>query len=135
MHPARHFDGAAKGDFTIALREVQITDRQATTLHIHRKKHAGAARQVLDVAVAAMLAGRHGAGAFGRCAIPVSALQGAHVGGLGRGRIGQRRHPVGVGVDQGLFAPVPGVQQFFVWQAAYQAGVDQPREVHAGNMA
>jgi hypothetical protein len=58
----------------------------------------------------------------------------AHVSRLGRGRIGQRRHAVRVGVDQRLFAAVPGIQQLLVGQAADQAGMDQAREVHAGNM-
>ncbi|MNX47435.1 hypothetical protein D3C86_779880 [compost metagenome] len=135
MHPARHFNGAAEGDFAIALRKVQIPHRQAAALDVDRKEHAGPARQVLDVAVAAVLAGRHRTCAFGRCAIAVGALQGAHVSRLGRGRIGQRRHAIGVGVDQCLFAPVPRVQQLFVGQAADQAGMNQPREIHARNMA
>ncbi|MNV69824.1 hypothetical protein D3C71_1627530 [compost metagenome] len=135
MHPARHFDRAAERDFPIALREVQIAHRQPAALYVHREEHAGAARKVLDVAIAAVLARRHRARALARGLVAVRALQRAHVGRLGRGRIGQRRHAIGVGVDQRLFAPVPRVQQLFVGQAADQAGMDQPREIHAGNMA
>jgi hypothetical protein len=82
-----------------------------------------------------MLARRHRARALCRRAVALRALQGAHVRGLGRRRIGQRRHALGIGIDQRLFAPVPGIQQLLVGQAADQPGVDQPREIHAGNMA
>ncbi len=135
MHPARHFDRAAERDFAIALREVQIADRQAAAVDVHREEHPGAARQVLDIAVAAVLARRHGTCALGCCAVAVSSLQCAHVGRLGRGRVRQRRYTVGVGVDQCLFAPVPRLQQLLVGQATDQARVDQTREIHPGDMA
>ncbi|KAG0924401.1 hypothetical protein G6F31_019127 [Rhizopus arrhizus] len=54
---------------------------------------------------------------------------------LGRRRIRQRRHTVGIGIDQRLLAPVPGVQQLLVGQAADQSRMDQAGEIHARNMA
>ncbi len=65
VQPAGHFDGAAEGDLAVALAEVQIAHREPAAGHIDREVDLRAARQILDVAIAAMLARRHGAGAFG----------------------------------------------------------------------
>jgi len=65
MHPAGHFDGAAKGDFAVALAEVQVAHRQPGALDIDREEDLRAAGQILDIAVTAMLTRRHGARAGG----------------------------------------------------------------------
>ena len=66
MQPARHLDGAAEGDLAVALGEVEVAHREPGALHVDREVDLRAARQVLDVAVAAVLARRHRARAFGR---------------------------------------------------------------------
>ncbi len=78
-----------------------------------------------------MLARRNRARPLARCAVAVGALQGPHVRGLGCWRIGQRRHAIWIGIDQGLLAPVPFVQQLSVRQAADQPRMDKAREIDA----
>lgn len=98
LHPALHH-GEVDGDYTrhlnraternlaIALREVQITNGELGALHVHGKVDLAAARQVLDVTVAAVLrATGHGTSAlfadflFDRCV----RATGMDVLGLGR---------------------------------------------------
>jgi hypothetical protein len=52
---AGHLDGAAKRDLPVALRKVQVADGELGPLDVHRQIHFGPAREVLDVAVAAVL--------------------------------------------------------------------------------
>ena len=61
---AGHLDGAAEGDLAVALREVDVAHREAAALHVDGEVDLRAAREVLDVAVAAVLARRHGARAL-----------------------------------------------------------------------
>src|ERR1700735_3203733 len=70
MQPAGHLDGAAERDLAVALAEMQIPHGEAAALHIDREVDFRSARQVLDVAIAAMLARRHGAGALGADLFP-----------------------------------------------------------------
>ena len=130
VHPAGHFDGAAEGDFAIALAEVQVTHRQPGAVHIHREEDLRAAGQILDVAVTAMLTRWHGARAGQRGQVAGLALHLAHVRGRRHRCVGQGRHASRVGVDQLLLALVPVGQHLVVRQAADQTGVDQPGEVH-----
>src|SRR5450830_2107737 len=65
VYPASHFDGAAKGDFAVTLAEVQVAHRQPGAVDVDREEDLRAARQVLDIAVTAMLTRRHGARARG----------------------------------------------------------------------
>ncbi|EAY64674.1 conserved hypothetical protein [Burkholderia cenocepacia PC184] len=135
MHPAGHFDRAAERDLAVALAEVQVADRQARAIHVHGEKHLRAARQILDVAIAAMLARRHRARALRGGLVARVARELAHVRGGRERRIRERRHALGRGGDQAGFARVPGFQQSRIGQAADQAGVNQAREIHARNMA
>ena len=43
VHPSGHFNGAAEGDFTVALAEVQVAHGQASAIHINGEEHLGAA--------------------------------------------------------------------------------------------
>ncbi len=135
MHPAGHLDGAAEGDLAIALAEVQVAHAQTGAVHIDGEEHLGTARQILDVAVAAMLARRHGACAFGGGLVARLALHLAHVGGGGVGRVGQAGDAVGVGGDEAGLALIPAGQHLGVGQAADQSRVDEACEVDAGDVA
>ena len=127
-----NLDGAAEGDLAIALAEVQVAHAQAGAIHIDGEEHLGAARQILDVAVAAVLARRHGARAFGGGLVAGLAAHLAHVGRAGRRRVGQAGHAVGVGGDEGALALVPHLQHGPVRQAADEAGMDEAGEVTPG---
>lgn len=50
----RHLDGAAEGDLPVPLREVQVADGEFGARNVHGEVDFGAAREVLDVAVAAV---------------------------------------------------------------------------------
>ena len=114
---------------------MQITHREARAIDIDRKIHLGAARQILDVAVAAMLARRHRACALGgRLGLGI-ARQLTHVGRARKRWIGKARHAVRIGFDQILFALIPEIEHLLVGQATDQAGMNQARIVHARNMA
>lgn len=116
---ARHLNGAAERNLAVALREVQIADRELGTLDMDREVHLAAAREVLDVAVAAVLrAAGDGAGTLLADFLfdVVACGTGVHVLGLGR-----HRH-VAVHVracfDQTGFALVPGLEDFGRGRAA-----------------
>ena len=135
MQPTGHFDRAAEGDFAIALREVQIAHRKTAAGHINREIHFRAARQVFDVAIAAMFARRHRARAFSRSLVAGFALHAAHMRGRAERWIGEAGHTLRIGGDQRGLALVPGREQFRIGQTADQAGMDQAGKIHAGNMA
>lgn len=62
---ACHFNGAAKGNLAVALAKVQVADAEFGAGNVHREVDFGAAREVLDVAVAAVFgAARDRARAF-----------------------------------------------------------------------
>src|SRR4029079_16753953 len=88
MKPARHFDGAAEGDFAVALAEMQVAHREAATGNVDREEYLRASRQVLDVAIAAVLARRHGAGALGAYLCLGIALGSTGVSGCPAPRVG-----------------------------------------------
>ena len=135
MQPAGHLDRAAEGDFAVALAEVQIAHRETAAGHIDREVDLRAARQILDVAIAAMFARRHGAGALGADFGLGIALGAAGMRGRRERRIGEARHAGRIGRDQRGLALVPVRQHFRIGQAADQAGMDQAGKVHAGNVA
>src|SRR5206468_6597893 len=56
-----HLDGSAEGDLAVTLREVEIAAGELGARNVHRIEDAAAPGEVLDVVVAAVLAGRHGA--------------------------------------------------------------------------
>src|SRR5690606_18455771 len=83
---AAHLDGAAEVDLAVALAEVQVATGEQGVLHVHRVEDAAAAAEVLDVVVAAVLPGRHGAGA-----LPGDRLRRRAGGGAGQHAVGERR--------------------------------------------
>jgi hypothetical protein len=82
-----------------------------------------------------MLARRHGARPFRADFRLGVAFRAAAMRRRGERRIGKSRHPRRVGRDQLGFARVPFRQQLRIGQTADQAGVDEARKTHAGNMA
>lgn len=50
----RHLNSATERNLTITLREVKIADAEFSTLDMHREIYFRAAREVLDIAIAAM---------------------------------------------------------------------------------
>jgi hypothetical protein len=59
---AAHLDRTAEGDLAVALAEVQVTGGELAAVDEHRQEDPGAAGEVLDVLVAAVLPRRRGAG-------------------------------------------------------------------------
>src|SRR5258705_4258425 len=59
VNPASHFDRATERDFAVSLRPVDVAHRKPAAFHVDGEVNARAARQVLNVAVATMLARRH----------------------------------------------------------------------------
>lgn len=51
---AGHLDGAAEGNFAVALREVQVANREFGAGNVHGEIYFAAAAEVFDVAVSAM---------------------------------------------------------------------------------
>src|SRR5262249_19054218 len=132
---ARHLDGAAEGDLAIALREMKVAGRESRAFDIDRKIHSAAARQVFDVAVSAMFTRRDGAHCLLRRLVQLRALHLAkdHPSRIGRER--QRRHPMGIGLDECPLAFVPGRQQFMRGRTADDAGMGDAGEPDARNVA
>ena len=110
MQPARHLDRAAEGDLAVALAEMQVAHRETAAGNIDREVNLRAARQVLDVAISAMLARRHGARAFRRGLRLGVALQATHMRGRTERRIGKRRDAGRIGGDEADFAGIPFFQ-------------------------
>src|ERR1700728_1417865 len=134
VDPSSHLDGATEGDLAVTLAEVKVAHRQAGALYINRKKDLRAARQILDIAVAAMLARRNGARAFGRNLVFHVALGSTAMRRGRERRISQRWHTGWIGVDECLFAGIPGFEHFLVRQAADQARMDEAGKADARNM-
>ncbi len=134
VDPAGHLDRAAEGDLAVALREVQVADDDAAALDIDRQVDAAAAAQVLDVAVAAVLTRRHGAGTLAPGLLERRALELAENDVLRVRRQRQRRHALRVGSDQRRLAVVPALEQLMRGQTADDAGVGQAGKAQVGNM-
>ena len=132
---AGDLDGSAEGDLAVALGEVQVAHAELGALDVHGQVHFAAARQVLDVAVAAVF-GTAGDGAralfanLGLCLLVRGA--GVHAlwfGGLGDDAFESR------GGDKFGFAPVPFCEDLRGWRAAEDAWVDETSELDAGDVA
>jgi hypothetical protein len=109
----RHLNGTTERDFTIALRKMQITDRELCTFHMHRQVHLAAAREILDIAVATMFwATRHSARAFFTDFLFDVCVGTTGVHALGLGRQGDVAVHVRAGFDQAGFALVPDLKDF-----------------------
>src|ERR1700722_3359736 len=134
MQPAGHLDRAAEGDFAVALAEMQVAHRETAARHVNREVDLRTARQILDVAVAAMFARRDRAGTLGGdLGLDVTfGLAGMRC--RGEWRVSQRRNARRIGGDQRRLALVPFCQQLRIGQTADQAGMHEAREIDAGYM-
>ncbi|KAH9841297.1 Thromboxane-A synthase, partial [Teratosphaeria destructans] len=133
---AGHLDGAAEGDLAVALAEVQVADGEFGAGDVDGEVDLAAAREVLDVAVAAVFgAAGDGAGALAADAVLEvgGGLAGVHVAGL-RGQ-GDVAGEVGVGGDELGLAGVPGVEDVGARGAAEDAWVDEAGEFDARDVA
>ena len=122
-----HLDGAAEGDLAVTLGEVQVAAGELGARNVHGIEDAAAPGEVLDVVVAAVLAGRHRAGALPADTLGLTAPQRPGQDPVLERRQRQRRHPVRVAVDQRLLAAVPLRQQ-----RRRRGGAEQPRVRDAG---
>jgi hypothetical protein len=115
----RHLNSTTKRNLAVALREMQIPNRKLRPLDMHRQVHLASAREVLDVAVAAVFgAAGDRAGAF-----LADFFFGGGVCGSGVDVLGLRGHGdvavhVRAGLDQAAFAFVPGREDFGRGRAA-----------------
>mmetsp|Transcript_20753 Transcript_20753/g.67150 ORF Transcript_20753/g.67150 Transcript_20753/m.67150 type:complete len:531 (-) Transcript_20753:214-1806(-) len=153
LKEARHLDCTAEGDLAVALREVHVAHRQVGARHEDGQIERAAARQVLDVAIPAVLTAGHRARRLGRDAVPHRV--GAHLAGavaeLAEHRAalvwqaGERPCvAVAAGcllcrraffVHQCLLALVPHGQQLGRRGGPNQPRVDEPSEAHARDVA
>src|SRR4029078_1722048 len=83
-----HVEGAAESDFAIALREVEIARGEPRTFYIDGEIDPGATRQVLDIAVAAVLTRRGGAHGLFRRLLQLRSL---HMAEDDAGRVRRQR--------------------------------------------
>ena len=135
---AGHFDGAAKGDFAVALGEVQVANAEFGAFDVHGEVDFAATAEVFNVAVSAVL-GAAGDGSRAFFAhlgfdVPRSAAR-VHVlrlRGLGNDFFEFLRR---VGVDELSFAAVPLGENFGRWGTAQNTRVDETRESDMGNVA
>jgi hypothetical protein len=132
----RHLNSATERNLAIALREMQIADGELRSLHVHGKVHFAATRQVLDIAVAAVL----GAPWNRASALFADFLFGCFVCAAGVHILGLRGESyvavhVRAGFDQAGFALVPGVEDFGRGRAAEDSWVDEAGEFDAGDVA
>ena len=133
-HPS-HLNRAAERNFTIPLREMEITDAELGTRDVHRQVHLAATREVLDVAIAAVL---RAAGDRAR-ALAADLLfdigrraAGMYVGGIRRLR--DDAVHVRARLDQLALALVPRREDFRRRRAPEDPRVDEPCEAHAGDV-
>lgn len=132
---AGHFDGAAEGDFAVALGEVEVADGEFGAGDVHGEEDAGAAGEVLDVAVAAVFgAAGDGAGALPADFVFDGAGGGAGVDVLGFGGLGDDAVEGGGG-DQFGFAAVPFRQDFGAGGTTDDSRVDEAGEADVGDVA
>ena len=132
----RHLNGATERNLAIALREMQIPNRELGPLDMHRKVNLAAARQVFDVAVAAVLRAtgdRAGALVADFLFDVVARGSGVHI--LGLRRLCDVAVHVRARFDQAAFALVPSCEDFGGGRAAEDAWVDEAGEFDAWDVA
>lgn len=132
----RHLNSATERNLAIALREMQIPNRELGPLDMHRKVNLAAARQVFDVAVAAVLrATRDRAGALVADFLFDVVARGSGVHILGLRRLCDVAVHVRARFDQAAFALVPSCEDFGGGRAAEDAWVDEAGEFDAWDVA
>ena len=135
MDPSGHLDGSAEGDFAIPLREVVVAHGELGALHIDREIDPRAARNVLDVAVPAMLTRWNCARGFLARLFELRAFQAAEQHAFGRRRQVQKAAP---GRDWSRSAPLPLVpsrQELMARRAADKPGMGDGSKANLRNMA
>ena len=134
VHPARHLDRAAKGDFTVPLGEVIVAHGELGAGDVDREVDPRAPRDVLDVAVAPVLARRDRAR---RLLCRLRQFRAGHVSEndarLQR-RQRERRYAIGVRRDKLGLAAVPLRKQAVGRRASDQPGMGDAREADTGDM-
>ena len=108
-----YLNRSTERNLAIALREMQVPNRELGPLDMHRQVNLAAARQVLDIAVAAVFraTGDSSSTLFADFVLNVVARgSGVHV--LGLGRVRDVAVHVRAGFDQAAFALVPGCEDF-----------------------
>ena len=130
-----HFDGAAKGNLAVALREVEIADAEFGSRDVDGEVGFAASAEVLDVAVASVLGSAwHCPGAFSSdfgldpvcCAACMHTLR---LGGEGHGTFKGRR------ADQFCLSAVPLVKHLLGWRATKDARMNEAGKANARNVA
>src|ERR1700730_14979339 len=135
INPAGHFDRATESDFAVALRPVNVAHREAAALHIDWEVDARAARQVLDVAVAAMLAWRHRPPCLLGRVLRLLSSHLPHQRRIGVRRCQQGWNAIWIGGEQLGFALVGAFEKLAIGQAPDQPLVDHAGPAHARYMA
>lgn len=132
---AGHLDGAAEGDFAVALREVEVADAELGARDVDGEEDFAAPAQVFDVAVAAVLR----AAGDGPCALFADfvfqlAGCGARVDVLRLGWLGDDALEFGCADEMG-FAAVPLGEDFGRGSTAEDAWMDETGESQMRDMA
>src|SRR5829696_7567254 len=135
VYVAGHLDGPAEGDLTVPLREVQVPHRELGAVDVHREVDARPDREVFDVDVTAMLARRNRPDGLPGSPLELTTAQRPQQRVLLERRKGQRRHPIGVRLDEGLLPPVPPGKQIMGRSAADEPRVPDPHELHVRHVA
>src|SRR5215203_1586223 len=135
VYVSGHLDGAAEGDLAVPLREVQVPHRELGAVDVHREVDARPDREVFDVDVTAMLARRNRPDGLPGSPLELTTAQRPQQRVLLERRKGQRRHPIGVRLDEGLLPPVPPGKQIVGRGAADEPRVPDPHELHVRYVA
>lgn len=132
----RHLNRPTERDLAVSLREVQVSHRKSSSLHVHRQIRLTSPRQVLDIAIPAMLRStRHSPRSLApnlRLDLPRS---GAGVDIEGLRRVRDDTVFDGSCVDEFLLATVPLCEELGGRHGAHDAGVDETREADAGDVS
>ena len=131
-----HLDGATERYLAVALREVQVADRELPALDMHWQVYFGSAGKILDVAIPTMLwsAWNGPRSLFANFLLDVVATV-AYVHGLGLGGEGDHTAHVFALTDKLGLALVPRLQHFVGGCAPENARVDEPGKFDAGDVS
>src|SRR5215207_5030008 len=135
VYVSGHLYGPAEGDLAVPLREVQVPHRELGAVDVHREVDARPDRKVFDVDVAAVLARRNRPASLSGDPLELTTTQRPQRRVLLERGKGQRRHPTGICVDEGLLPPVPPGKQIRGRSAADEPRVPDPHELHVPHVA
>src|SRR5215208_956128 len=135
VYVSGHLYGPAEGDLAVTLREVQVPHRELGAVDVHREVDPRADREIFDVDVTAMLARRNRPAGLPGSPLELTTAQRPQQRVLLERGKGQRRHPIGVRVDEGLLPAVPPGKQIVGRSAADEPRVPYPHELHVWYVA